>query len=102
MIKGRELISLSVMTVDGRRQIGEIKDIIYDANSNVVLGYIVDNKKWLKDGKAFLHTDVVKREDGTIYIQDESVVKKLRSIPELKAVSLRIYLTEERQFLIRA
>lgn len=85
MIKGRELMGLSVTTVDGRRQIGEIKDIIYDPETNIVLGYILDNKKWLKDGKGFLQTDVVKREDGTIFIQDESVVKKLHSIPELKA-----------------
>ncbi len=84
MPKGREILSLPVVTRDERKQIGEIKDLIYDPTANKVLGYLVEAGGWLRDGKGFLHSELIKRENDCLVVQDESVIRKLSTIPELK------------------
>lgn len=84
MLKGREILSLPVVTLDDKKQLGEVKDIIYDPSQNRILGYIVENCGWLKDGKAFLHRDLLRREEACLVIRDESVIKNISSFPDLK------------------
>ena len=84
MIKGRELVSLPVVTQDDRRQVGEVKDFIYDPVCHKILGYLVENSGWFKDGRGFLHSDVIYREDDCMVIENEQVIKKIGAIPELK------------------
>lgn len=84
MPKGREIISLPVVTINQRKQIGEVKDLIYDPSANRLLGYLVECGNWLKDGSGFLHSDVVRREENCLVVRDESVIRNLSSIPELK------------------
>lgn len=83
MLKGRELLSLPVVTLKDRKQIGEVKDLIYDHAGNRVIGYLVEAGGWLRDGKGFLHTDIVRREDDCLIVNDELVVRNLSTIPEL-------------------
>ncbi|PKM79744.1 MAG: hypothetical protein CVU89_16780 [Firmicutes bacterium HGW-Firmicutes-14] len=84
MLKGREIISLPVVTSGERKQLGEVRDIIYDPYENRILGYIMENSGWIRDGRGFLHCDMVKREDDCIIVQDESAIRKLGTMPELK------------------
>jgi len=84
MLKGRELLSLPVVTLKDRTQIGEVKDLIYDYSKNKIIGYLIEPAGWIRDGKGFLHGDVVRREDDCLIINDESVVRKISTIPELK------------------
>lgn len=86
MLKGRELLSLPVVTLKDRIQIGEVKDLIYDYSKNKIIGYLIEPGGWLRDGKGFLHIDLVKREDDCLIVNDESVVRKLSTIPELKGI----------------
>lgn len=86
MLKGRELLSLPVVTLKDRIQIGEVKDLIYDHTKNQVIGYLIEPGGWLRDGKGFLHIDLVRRDEDCLIINDESVVRKLSTIPELKEI----------------
>jgi len=84
MLKGREILSLPVVTLEDRKQVGEVKDIIYDPYRKAVLGYLVENGGWLKDGKGFLHTEIIKRENDCLVIQNKGVIRGISSIPQLK------------------
>lgn len=86
MLKGRELLSLPVVTLKDRTQIGEVKELIYDHTKNQVIGYLIEPGGWLRDGKGFLHVDLVRRDEDCLIINDESVVRKLGTIPELKEI----------------
>ena len=86
MLKGRKILSLPVVTSDAGKQIGEVKDIIYDPTQNKILGYLVEIGGWLRDGKGFLHSDLLRREDDCLVVENESVIRKIGSIPELKQV----------------
>lgn len=83
MIKGREIISLPVISLKGNKQIGEVKDIVYDCGAGV-LGYIIENGGWLKECKVLLHQDVLKIDGEAITIADEALIKKLSAFPEIK------------------
>lgn len=84
MIKGRRILSLPVVIQDSRRTIGEVKDIIYDPAKNRILGYLVENGGWLKEGKGFLHRDLVRMENEYVILEDESAVQKISKLSELK------------------
>jgi uncharacterized protein YrrD len=85
MIKGRQIISLPVVTENEKKQIGEVRDIIYDPRQNNIIGYLVDESGWLKAGRGFLHEDIIKRDNDCIVVKDSSVIKNITSIPELKS-----------------
>lgn len=84
MLKGREIISLPIITLDNNKQIGEVKNLIYDYDSGLVLGYIVENKGWLRDARAIAHQDVVNITQDAIFIKKGSDVKKVSEHPVLK------------------
>ena len=84
MLKGRELISLPLITLNNRKQIGEIKDLIYNPLENKVAGYIVESGGWLRDSRVLLHSDIIRREDEGIFVADESVIKGIKSVNILK------------------
>lgn len=86
MLKGREIISLPVMTQNDRKQVGEVKDIVYDTLQNRVIGYIVETGGWLRDGKGFLHSELIGRENDCLIIESPSVIRNLHSVPELKKI----------------
>lgn len=84
MLKGREILSLPVITENNKKQIGEIKDIIYDPSQNKIIGYLLDTGSWLRDGRGFLHENLLKIENECMVIENELVVKSIDEIPELK------------------
>ena len=84
MLKGREIISLPVIALNSGKQLGEVKDLIYDFGENRVVGYLVENGGWLRNSKGFLYDDVFRRENEGLIIADESVIKPIKSIPALK------------------
>ncbi len=84
MLKGREIISLPVVALNNGKQVGEVKDLVYDINENRVVGYLVENGGWLRNSKGFLHEDICRREDESLIITDESAIKPVKSIPALK------------------
>jgi len=84
VLKGREIISLPVIALSNGKQLGEVKDLIYDFGENRVIGYLIENGGWLRNSKGFLHDDVFRRENESLIIADESVIKPIKSIPVLK------------------
>lgn len=84
MLKGREILSLPVVTSAEKKQIGEVKDLIYDPVKNELLGYLVEIGGWLRDSKGFLHSELERYDTDCLVVRDESVVRKVSAIPRLK------------------
>lgn len=77
MLKGRRILSLPVVTQQDKKPIGEVKDIVYDPEKNNIVGYLVDTGGLLREGRGFLHVDLLKREEDCLVIHDGSVIKKI-------------------------
>lgn len=84
MLKGREILSLPVITLDDRKEIGEVKDIIYNPLDSKILGYLVDAGGWLTEARGFPQSELIKIEDDCLVIKNESVIKKISQITEIK------------------
>lgn len=84
MLKGRKILSLPVVTQKDKKAIGEVKDIIYDPEKNQIVGYLVDIGGWLREGKGFLHADLLKREEDGLVIKDESIIKKISKMDNVR------------------
>ena len=84
MLKGRKILSLPVVTQKDKKPIGEVKDIVYDPEKNQLVGYLVDIGGWLREGKGFLHVDLLKREEDCLIIQDDSVIKKISKMENVR------------------
>lgn len=86
MLLGRKILSLPVVTEKDKKPIGEVKDIIYDPEKNQIVGYLVDIGGWLREGKGFLHNDLLKREEDCLVIKDESIIKKISKMDNVREV----------------
>lgn len=84
MLKGREILSLPVVSLDDRKEIGEVKDIIYNPVESKILGYLVDSGGWFTEAKGFPHSELIKMEEDCLVIRNESVIKKISLIREIK------------------
>ena len=76
MIKGKDVIGLKVITINGGREIDDVQDLIYDPSSQRVLGLIVDRAGWFNDSK-IIPIENVKNigEDAVMVESRESVLK---------------------------
>ncbi|WP_418792285.1 PRC-barrel domain-containing protein [Phosphitispora sp. TUW77] len=86
MLKGRGIISQPVIALNSGKQVGEVKDLIYDIDENRVIGYLVENGGWLRNSKGFLHKEIFRHENESLIIIDESVIKPIKYIPALKEI----------------
>lgn len=84
MLKGREIVSLPIITLEDNKQVGEVKSIIYDQFSGSVLGYVVENKGWLRDARVIAHQDIEKITPDAMFISNCSAIKKIDTMPVLK------------------
>lgn len=84
MLKGREILSLPVVTLDDRKEIGEVKDIIYNPVESKILGYLIDAGGWFTEARGFPHSELIRLEEDCLVIKNESVIKKISQISEIK------------------
>jgi len=89
MLKGRELLSLPVITLEEKKFLGEVKDLIYNPFNGEILGVIIENAGWFKEAKGFLYKEIIEFNDDGLVVADDSVVRSLSQIPELKDVPLQ-------------
>jgi uncharacterized protein YrrD len=58
MYKGREMIGKPVVSYDAGEKFDAIKDLIFDQDSNQLLGFLVQESGWLRQAKVLLLQDV--------------------------------------------
>lgn len=58
MFKGRELIGKSIVSYDAGEKFEVVKDLIFDQESNQLLGFLVQEAGWFKRAQVLLLSDV--------------------------------------------
>ena len=78
MIKGKEMIGRSVMTIDGGVQLNKVQDLVFDHDANQVLALLVDEGGWFRSAKVVPFEMVKSIGDDAVMVQDESDVISAR------------------------
>lgn len=88
MLKGNDLVGMAIVAYDTGEEIHQIKDLIFDINSNF-LGFLVEENRWLKHTKVLpLHGIKVIGAD-VIIASSQSVIVKAEQVPEIREVLTR-------------
>jgi uncharacterized protein YrrD len=76
MVKGKDVIGLKVITINGGREVDDVQDLIYDPSKQRILGLIVDQAGWFNDAQIIRIEDVKSiGEDAVMIESGDSVLK---------------------------
>lgn len=76
MKKGRELIGLPVINLSNGETVGRIKDILFDPETCLFNGVVVDIGGWLKGVRKICYDDIAALGEDAITIADDTVLIK--------------------------
>ena len=86
MLRGSEVVGHPVITHDGGKKVGEVKDLVIDRGGSVVLGLLLDEGGWFKHARVVAWPAIqVIGPDAVIIDSDNSVVKASEA-PDMKDV----------------
>jgi uncharacterized protein YrrD len=77
MHKGHELIDLPVINLETGKEIGNIKDIVFDPKYSSLVGLIIDGNSWFKGSRMVSYEKLHSIGEDAVTIEDESALTKL-------------------------
>jgi len=89
MVKGKDVIGLKVMTVSDGKEMGKIKDLVYDSNSHEVKALLLDEGGVFSDAKIILVPEIQSIGKDAILIKDQATVKKASEADQVVAETAR-------------
>lgn len=76
MRKSQDVIGLPVLTIDTGKQIGVVRDLLFDREQRV-FGLLVENEGWVKRARYIPRTHVTSIGCDAVTVQSESVLESL-------------------------
>ncbi len=89
MRKGSDLINKVVVTYNTGERVERIKDLLFDQDSNQLLGFLVTEGGWLSSGRAILLQDVQALGPNAVVIPSKDAIAEAKKIPKLKQILKR-------------
>jgi uncharacterized protein YrrD len=89
MRKGSDLINKLVVTYDMGERVERIKDLLFDQDSNQLLGFLVTEGGWLSSGRAILLQDVQALGPNAVVISSKDAIAKAKEVPGIKQILKR-------------
>jgi uncharacterized protein YrrD len=86
MRKGSDLIGKPVVTFDTGEQIDRIQDLIFDQNSNQLLGFLVDEGGWFSSARVLPLQHVQSIGPDAVIVPAKSAVVSASSVPEINRI----------------
>ncbi len=86
MYKGKDIIGTSIVSYDRGEKYGVIKDLIFDQNSDQLLGFLVSESGWFKSAQALLLKDVQSIGPDAVITGSESAIVNVSTIPMLQRI----------------
>ncbi|MBM7624650.1 PRC-barrel domain-containing protein [Sporohalobacter salinus] len=77
MNKGYEIIDLPVVNLDTGKEIGDVKDVVFDSNEEIIVGVIVEGTSFFEGDRMIPYDKVYGLGDDAITIEDESALCEL-------------------------
>lgn len=75
LIKASKLIGKKVMSLDGGKEISEVKDLVYDPKANQVKAFLLDDGGWFSDAKVIAFEEISSIGQDAVMVQDEMKIK---------------------------
>ncbi|MGH7997853.1 MAG: PRC-barrel domain-containing protein, partial [Brasilonema sp.] len=89
MRRGSDLLGQVVVTYDTGEQIERIQDLIFDQDSNQLLGLLVDNGGLFRAARVIPFNNLQAIGPHAVVIPSKAAVVKVRAVPEIKAIIRR-------------
>ncbi|MBW4469099.1 MAG: PRC-barrel domain-containing protein [Stenomitos rutilans HA7619-LM2] len=86
MRKGSDVIGKVVVTYDTGLRIERIQDLIFDQESNQILGFLVQEKGVFRDARVILLEEVMAIGADAVVVASQASVIKAHKHPEIKAI----------------
>lgn len=89
MHKGSDVIGKVVVTYDTGERVERVQDLLFDQDSNQLLGILVDEGGWLSGARVVALKDVQAIGPNAVVIPSKSAIAKSRKIPEIRQILKR-------------
>ena len=86
MRKGSDLIGLPVIAFDTGSRVEKVEDVVFDQDSNRVLGVIVDDGGWLRSARVVPFSDLQAIGPDAVIVQSAAVVRGSDETAEMRPV----------------
>jgi uncharacterized protein YrrD len=86
MRKGRDIIDKPVVAYDSGEKIETIVDLIFDQNSNRLLGFVVDEAGWFNGAKVLPLNKLQAIGIDAVIVPSKEVIANASDIPEIKQI----------------
>jgi uncharacterized protein YrrD len=86
MRKGNEIIGKPVVSYQSGRKIDTVKDLIFDQNSNRLLGFLISEGGWFSDRKVLLLQDVLAIGSDAVIVTSADNVFPAKRVPEIAKI----------------
>lgn len=81
-VKGKDVIGLKIITINDGKEIGTVRDVIYDPGENTVRALLVDDAGWFSDAKVIAIPDVESVGENAVMIRSQEMIKKAADVGE--------------------
>jgi uncharacterized protein YrrD len=86
MRKGNEIIGKPVVSYQSGRKIDTVKDLIFDQNSNRLLGFLISEGGWFSDRKVLLLQDVLAIGADAVITASADNIFPAKRVPEIAKI----------------
>jgi len=86
MRKGNEIIGKTVVSYNTGRRIDIVKDLIFDQNSNRLLGFLIKEGGWFSSPRVLLLSDVLAIGADAIIISSKDNIFEAKQVPDIARI----------------
>jgi uncharacterized protein YrrD len=80
LIKGNDVLNLRVLSTSEGKEVGKVKDIIYDPQDHTVQALLLDEGGWFSDAKIIPFDQISSIGDDAVMVPDERAVRKAKDV----------------------
>ncbi len=82
LIRGNNVIGLTVVSINNGKKVAKIKDIVYDPRDQRVKAFLLDEGGWFTDARILLIEDIRSIGQDAVMIEGPELIKKASEITE--------------------
>ncbi len=86
MYKGRDIIGKPIVSYDMGEKFDTVEDLIFDQDSNQLLGFLIDEAGWFSSAQVLLLKDVQAIGPDAIITTSKNAIAKASEIPAISEI----------------
>ncbi|HEX2863618.1 MAG TPA: PRC-barrel domain-containing protein, partial [Deinococcales bacterium] len=89
MRKGRDIVGKPVVSLEGGTRIAAVKDLVFDQDENILLGFVVDEGGWFSRAKVLPFAAVQSIGEDAVVINNQADIRPADSLPAVDGILRR-------------